>query len=136
MLRHIFFLFFRYEIMHTCWSPVPKCRPSFQQLVEQLEMLRLTLDPSPPLKERLLYVNLEGDAAEDGGCGAGMGSSDWSVPWQRPLEEGEEPDEQWLMGGSGPAVVVGGDYRYIMGPCGAPAEDEGTGGDEEDVINV
>ncbi|XP_078031470.1 tyrosine-protein kinase receptor TYRO3 isoform X1 [Epinephelus lanceolatus] len=157
-----------YEIMHSCWSPVPKCRPSFQHLVIQLEALWLSLSPTPPLKEPLLYVNLEGDDGEPGGGGAvgvrapgpeeatattAAGPTSWSVPWQRKAED-EEKD--WLMVGSGAALAIGGDYRYIIGPCGAPEEEEeeGVGGggrrgesmdtlqeevrDEEDdvVINV
>lgn len=117
--------------MHRCWSPVPKCRPSFQQLVTQLETLHLALSPTTPLKEPLLYVNLEGDNGEtDGGEGAvgaqilrpeaAAEGSSWSVPWQRRTED-EEKD--WLMVGTGAALAAGGDYRYIVGPCGAVTED-------------
>ncbi|KAM6912838.1 tyrosine-protein kinase receptor TYRO3 [Xenentodon cancila] len=133
-----------YEIMHSCWSPVPKCRPSFQQLVVQLEALCLSLAPSSPSKEPLLYVNLDGEAGEERGGGSGAGTSSWSVPWQRrevEEEEAQQQGEEWrLMVGSGATRVIGGDYRYIMGPCGAPNEEEGQGagggGVEEDVINV
>ncbi|XP_015230415.1 PREDICTED: tyrosine-protein kinase receptor TYRO3 [Cyprinodon variegatus] len=150
-----------YEIMHRCWSPVPKCRPSFQQLVTQLEALHLTLTPTTPLKEPLLYVNLEEDNREmDRGGAVGpriLGpeataeASSWGVPWQR----GAEDEEDWLMVASEAAMAIGGDYRYIVGPCGAFAEEgdemRSTGGrgalgnrvlgelrDEEDdaVINV
>uniref|UniRef100_A0A8B9KVJ0 Tyrosine-protein kinase receptor TYRO3 n=1 Tax=Astyanax mexicanus TaxID=7994 RepID=A0A8B9KVJ0_ASTMX len=63
-----------YEIMHSCWSPVPKCRPSFQHLIAQLESLWAGLSPAPA-KEPLLYVNLEGEEGEpDSGLGAGAGS--------------------------------------------------------------
>uniref|UniRef100_A0A8C2ZH27 Tyrosine-protein kinase receptor TYRO3 n=1 Tax=Cyclopterus lumpus TaxID=8103 RepID=A0A8C2ZH27_CYCLU len=105
-----------YEVMHSCWSPVPKCRPSFQQLVAQLEVL--CLGPAPPPKEALLYVNLEGEGG--------------SAPWQQRAED-EEKD--WLMVGSEVALAIGGDYRYIGGPCEAP---EGGATDAEDdvVINV
>ncbi|XP_071400069.1 tyrosine-protein kinase receptor TYRO3, partial [Centroberyx affinis] len=122
-----------YEIMHSCWSPVPKCRPSFQQLMDQLEALRLGLSPAAP-KEPLLYVNLEGEEAEAGGAsGAGGGApgpeetaaAAWGVPWQRGGAEDEEKD--WLMVASGAALAIGGDYRYIIGPCGA-SEEEGEGG--------
>ncbi|PWA29821.1 hypothetical protein CCH79_00007760 [Gambusia affinis] len=120
-----------YEIMHRCWSPVPKYRPSFPQLVAQLEALHLALSPVGPLKESLLYVNLEGDNSEtdreEGAVGARIlgleaaaESSSWSVPWQRQAED-EEKD--WLMVGSGAALAIGGDYRYIVGPCGAIAEE-------------
>lgn len=123
-----------YEIMHRCWSPVPKCRPSFQQLVTQLEMLHLALSPTAPLKEPLLYVNLEGDNGETDGAGGAVGGqrpeaaaegSSWSVPWQRRTED-EEKD--WLMVGTGAALAAGGDYRYIVGPCGAVTDDVEDGG--------
>lgn len=127
--------------MHSCWSPVPKCRPSFQQLVSQLEALHLNLSPRPPPKEPLLYVNLEG---EESGADAGGGawtpdaeveaeSCSWRVPWQQV----EETD--WLMPVSGTTLAIGGDYRYIIGPQGAPGDDETAGDvqDEEDtVINL
>uniref|UniRef100_A0A673B4F1 Tyrosine-protein kinase receptor TYRO3 n=1 Tax=Sphaeramia orbicularis TaxID=375764 RepID=A0A673B4F1_9TELE len=134
-----------YELMHSCWSPVPKCRPSFQHLVDQLEALWLSLSPAPPHKEPLLYVNLEGEepaaaAEEEVAAGAGSGLS-WNVPWQSHDEE-----KDWLMVGSGAALAIGGDYRYIIGPCGEEEEGEGGGGgearsrdcdDEDDtVINV
>ncbi|KAM3595482.1 uncharacterized protein V6R79_024163 [Siganus canaliculatus] len=147
-----------YEIMHSCWSPVPKCRPSFQHLVGQLEALWVSLSPAPNLKEPLHYVNLEGDEGEAMGRVAewapgpeeetAAGGSGWSVPWQRRAED-EEKD--WLMMGSGAALAIGGDYRYIIGPCGGPEEEEPAGRtgdtlqeeeeevrDEEDdvVINV
>lgn len=116
----------RYEVMHSCWSPVPKCRPSFQQLVLQLEALRRSLSPTPLLKEPLLYVNLEGDDGELSRVGAtAAGAPTWSVPWQHRAED-EEKD--WLMVGSGAALAIGGDYRYIIGPCGAPEEEEGEEG--------
>ncbi|KAI4792108.1 hypothetical protein KUCAC02_033605 [Chaenocephalus aceratus] len=146
-----------YEIMHSCWSPVPKCRPSFQHLIGQVEALGGSLSPAPPLKEPLLYVNLEeepgGGCGADGGVGCqgeGMeaGNQSWSIPWQIRAEE-EEKD--WLMVASEVALAIGGDYRYIIGPCGAPEdeEEEGSGNrgdtlqeegrdEEEDdaVINV
>lgn len=135
----LFFFLFSYELMHSCWSPVPKCRPSFQHLVGQLEALRLSLSPAPPQKEPLLYVNLEGDEGEPGRGGAAgigapgpeeeatpaAGAPSWSVPWQRGAED-EERD--WLMVGSGAALAIGGDYRYIIGPCGSPEEEEEVGG--------
>uniref|UniRef100_A0AAR2J6P4 Tyrosine-protein kinase receptor TYRO3 n=1 Tax=Pygocentrus nattereri TaxID=42514 RepID=A0AAR2J6P4_PYGNA len=89
-----------YEIMHSCWSPVPKCRPSFQHLIAQLEGLWAGLSPAPT-KEPLLYVNLEGEELEpDSGLGAG-------------------DEKDWLMVSSGAALAIGGDYRYIIGPRGA-----------------
>lgn len=140
-----------YEIMHSCWSPVPKCRPSFQQLVGQLEVLWLSLSPARTQKEPLLYVNLESNEGEHGGGGGAWApgleeaaASSWGVPWQRQVEV-EEKD--WLIG-SGAAFAIGGDYRYIIGPCGASEEEEGRRRsmdtlqeevrDEEDdiVINV
>uniref|UniRef100_A0A8B9KQ59 Tyrosine-protein kinase receptor TYRO3 n=1 Tax=Astyanax mexicanus TaxID=7994 RepID=A0A8B9KQ59_ASTMX len=115
-----------YEIMHSCWSPVPKCRPSFQHLIAQLESLWAGLSPAPA-KEPLLYVNLEGEEGEpDSGLGAG-------------------DEKDWLMVSSGAALAIGGDYRYIIGPCGAidgesrRSEDglsEDAKDEEEDIINV
>ncbi|XP_007251958.2 tyrosine-protein kinase receptor TYRO3 [Astyanax mexicanus] len=137
-----------YEIMHSCWSPVPKCRPSFQHLIAQLESLWAGLSPAPA-KEPLLYVNLEGEEGEpDSGLGAGAGSvtteeRSWGVPWQCVGMEEDEKD--WLMVSSGAALAIGGDYRYIIGPCGAidgesrRSEDglsEDAKDEEEDIINV
>ncbi|XP_029937878.1 tyrosine-protein kinase receptor TYRO3 isoform X2 [Myripristis murdjan] len=119
-----------YEIMHSCWSPVPKCRPSFQHLIEQLEALWLSLSPAPT-KEPLLYVNLEGEEEADeevGASGAGArglgleAAASWGVPWQCGGTEDEEKD--WLMVASGAALAIGGDYRYIIGPCAATEEEE------------
>lgn len=148
-----------YEIMHSCWSPVPKCRPSFQVLVGQLEALWLSVSPAVPPKEPLLYVNLEGEEEDlslraEGATGPwGPGpeerqqseeavASSWSVPWQQRADD-EEKD--WLMMASGATFAIAGDYRYIIGPCGAPEEGGGDGdetegrgdlGRDEDVINV
>lgn len=128
--------------MHSCWSPVPKCRPSFQQLVCQLEALLSSLSPRGPLH----YVNLEGEepgAPEVGAVGLG-GAPSWSVPWQhRPEQQQDEEEERdWLMG-LGAALAIGGDYRYIIGPCGSGAqEEEGEEGqgeavrDEEDDVVI
>ncbi|XP_026195017.1 tyrosine-protein kinase receptor TYRO3 isoform X2 [Anabas testudineus] len=127
-----------YELMHSCWSPVPKCRPSFQHLVSQLEALWVSVSPTPLLKEPLLYVNLDGEEREvcRDGVGAAMApgpeeqtvaaASSWSVPWQR---RGEDEEQDWLMVGSGAALAIGGDYRYIIGPCGG-LEEEGEEGEE------
>lgn len=132
--------------MHSCWSPVPKCRPSFQRLVCQLEALLSSLLPRGPLH----YVNLEEDepgAPEEDVEGLG-GAPCWSVPWQhrpvQPLQQQQEEEEErdWLMG-LGAALAIGGDYRYIIAPCGGAAQEEqaeeGEGQavrDEEDVIEV
>ncbi|KAL7862116.1 hypothetical protein SRHO_G00135570 [Serrasalmus rhombeus] len=135
-----------YEIMHSCWSPVPKCRPSFQHLIAQLEGLWAGLSPAPT-KEPLLYVNLEGEEGEpDSGLGAGAGTLNteehsWGVPWQCVGMEEDEKD--WLMVSSGAALAIGGDYRYIIGPRGAidgesrQSEDglsQDVRDDEEDII--
>lgn len=87
-----------------------------------------------PTKEPLLYVNLESDEGEQGGSGLGaadgaLGPEDpaWGVPWQCVGMEEDEKD--WLMVSSGAALAIGGDYRYIIGPCSA-LEDEGGGGRE------
>lgn len=119
-----------YEIMHSCWSPVPKCRPSFKQLIDQLENLWAALSPSP-CKEPQLYVNLEGEdldmgtdqtrGAADARAGVSLSAPEaggsWGVPWQ--CEGIEEDEKDWLMVSSGAALAIGGDYRYIIGPrCG------------------
>lgn len=135
--------------MHSCWSPVPKCRPSFQQLVAQLENLWTELSPAAT-KETLLYVNLEdGDSEPDSGLGAtadtqGTCEAQWGVPWQ--CADMEEDEKNWLVVPSGAALAIGGDYRYILGPCGSTdresrqSEDgisEDIKDDEEDaIINV
>uniref|UniRef100_A0A8C9ST29 Tyrosine-protein kinase receptor TYRO3 n=1 Tax=Scleropages formosus TaxID=113540 RepID=A0A8C9ST29_SCLFO len=115
-----------YEIMHSCWSPVPKCRPSFQQLIDQLESAWAGLSPGPD-QEPLLYVNLEGDGDEKG-AGQAAGSLNpeepqWSVPWQCVGMEKDEKD--WLMVTSGATLAISGDYRYIIGPS-STAEEEGN----------
>ncbi|KAJ8353575.1 hypothetical protein SKAU_G00211420 [Synaphobranchus kaupii] len=135
-----------YEIMHSCWSPVPKCRPSFQQLIDQLEGVWAGLSPGPS-KEPLLYVNLEANGCEAGaGLEAGsLGLEElgWSVPWQCAGMEEDEKD--WLMVASGAALAIGGDYRYIIDPRNAMEEDGGQAGavgemgedpreEEEDVV--
>ncbi|KAM3870919.1 tyrosine-protein kinase receptor TYRO3 [Diretmus argenteus] len=118
-----------YEIMHSCWSPVPKCRPSFQHLIDQLETLWLSFSPTH-LKEPLLYVNLEEDGEQGGASGAAAGAlgpeEAWAVPWQCVGMDDEEKD--WLMVASGAALAIGGDYRYIIGPCNASEEEEVGGG--------
>lgn len=134
--------------MHSCWSPVPKCRPSFQQLVAQLEGLWTELSPAAT-KEPLLYVNLEdGDRETDSGLGAtadtpGTYEPQWGVPWQCADMEKDEKD--WLVVSSGAALAIGGDYRYIIGPCGSTdresrqSEDghsEDLKDDEDIIINV
>lgn len=133
-------LFCSYEIMHSCWSPVPKCRPSFKHLVGQLEALWLSLSPTPILKETLLYVNLEEDegVSRSGYMAPGpeevvMGASaSWSVPWQQGRVEDEEKD--WLMVGSGAALAIGGDYRYIIGPCSTSEEGGQRGMESMDIL--
>ncbi|XP_060790373.1 tyrosine-protein kinase receptor TYRO3 isoform X2 [Neoarius graeffei] len=111
-----------YEIMHSCWSPVPKCRPSFQQLVAQLDGLWTELS-SAATKEPLLYVNLEDGGEEpDSRLGATADTlstydPQWGVPWQCADMEKDEKD--WLVVSSGAALAIGGDYRYIIGPCGS-----------------
>lgn len=97
-----------YEVMHGCWSPVPRCRPSFKRLLEQLE--GLAGGPAAAGQDQL-YVNLEGE------------------------EPGAGPPD-WLTTGSA-AMAIGGDYRYIMAPC-AEGEEEGPLRDDEDdsIIHV
>uniref|UniRef100_A0A6Q2Y3K5 Tyrosine-protein kinase receptor TYRO3 n=1 Tax=Esox lucius TaxID=8010 RepID=A0A6Q2Y3K5_ESOLU len=142
-----------YEIMHSCWSPVPKCRPSFQHLINQLEGLWASLSPRPcSMKEALLYVNLESDEGEQGAGALGTGEdrSRSAMPWQCMGMEEDEKD--WLMVSSGAALAIGGDYRYIISPScnGSEEEEAGRQGDlmgslqqevrdeeyEDTVINV
>lgn len=132
--------------MHSCWSPIPKCRPSFQKLVAQLEGLWTELSPAAT-KEPLLYVNLkDGDGEPDSVLGAtasmlGTHEPQCGVPWQCAGMEEDEKD--WLVVSSDAALAIGGDYRYIIGPCGSAdrecrqSEDglsEDIKEDEEDVI--
>ncbi|TRY95178.1 hypothetical protein DNTS_002634 [Danionella cerebrum] len=136
-----------YEIMHSCWSPVPKCRPSFKRLIDQLELLRDKLNPAP-VKEPQLYVNLKQD--EEDKC-AGVKPKPpsrsteeplWGVPWQCVGLEEDEKD--WLMVSSGAALAIGGDYRYIIGPSESRIDEESRQSesglsedirdDEEDVV--
>ncbi|CAB1335473.1 unnamed protein product [Coregonus sp. 'balchen'] len=119
-----------YEIMHSCWSPVPKCRPSFQHLIDQLEGLY----PGPGfMKEALLYVNLESDKGEPGALGSGEDPSWSAMPWQCVGMEEDEKD--WLMVSSGAALAIGGDYRYIIGPnCNCTEEEGGRQGDSIDTL--
>uniref|UniRef100_A0A671LES2 Tyrosine-protein kinase receptor TYRO3 n=1 Tax=Sinocyclocheilus anshuiensis TaxID=1608454 RepID=A0A671LES2_9TELE len=137
-----------YEIMHSCWSPVPKCRPSFQRLIDQLELLWAKLNPAP-VKEPLLYVNLE---EEDGEQASGLVTEtgthnseelSWGVPWQCAGIEEDEKD--WLMVSSGAALAIGGDYRYIINPHGSGIDDENRHSDdglsedirdEEEDVNI
>lgn len=115
--------------MHGCWSPVPKCRPSFQVLVLQLEALVGSLSPAPPPREPLHYVNLEDEQVE--ACSRappseeeamlGAATLSWMIPWQQEMGGGAA---DWLTVGSGAALAIGGDYRYILGPCGLPGEEE------------
>uniref|UniRef100_A0A674F509 Tyrosine-protein kinase receptor TYRO3 n=1 Tax=Salmo trutta TaxID=8032 RepID=A0A674F509_SALTR len=126
-----------YEIMHSCWSPVPKCRPSFLHLIDQLEGLWASLSPGPScIKEALLYVNLENDKGEQGAGALGPRKDpSWSgMPWQSVGVEEDERD--WLAVSSGAALVIGGDYRYIIGPTcnGTEEEDGGRQGDSMDTL--
>uniref|UniRef100_A0A9J8D4F5 Tyrosine-protein kinase receptor TYRO3 n=1 Tax=Cyprinus carpio carpio TaxID=630221 RepID=A0A9J8D4F5_CYPCA len=107
-----------YEIMHSCWSPVPKCRPSFQHLIDQLELLCAKLNPAP-VKEPLLYVNLEGEDEEQA---------------SGPVADVRTHN----------TLAIGGDFRYIIGPHGSSIVEENRHSDdglseyirdeEEDVI--
>ncbi|XP_046712581.1 tyrosine-protein kinase receptor TYRO3 [Silurus meridionalis] len=135
-----------YEIMHSCWSPVPKCRPSFQQLVAQLEGLWSGISPAAT-KEPLLYVNMEdGEGELNSGLGATANTPSAYDPhlgvlWQ--CADMEQDEKDWLVVSSGAALAIGGDYRYIIGPCGLTDQesrqsDDGLSGDirddDEDVI--
>ncbi|KAG7277781.1 hypothetical protein CRUP_023069, partial [Coryphaenoides rupestris] len=102
-----------YEVMHGCWSPVPRCRPSFRRLLEQLEALAGgPALPAATAGQDQLYVNLKGE------------------------EPGAGPPD-WLTTGSA-AMAIGGDYRYIMALCGEGEEEGGPLRDDEDdsIIHV
>ncbi|XP_055013910.1 tyrosine-protein kinase receptor TYRO3 [Boleophthalmus pectinirostris] len=112
-----------YEVMHSCWSPVPRCRPSFSALVSQLQTLLLSLDSNPqPVPAPLLYVNLQGQGAGLPGQGAESRHT-----WTQ--------SHDWISEGSGAALAIGGDYRFIMSSCGEEEEEE-RDEEEDTVINV
>uniref|UniRef100_A0AAY4BTF3 Tyrosine-protein kinase receptor TYRO3 n=1 Tax=Denticeps clupeoides TaxID=299321 RepID=A0AAY4BTF3_9TELE len=111
-----------YEIIHSCWSPVPKCRPTFQRLIEQLEGIQASLSPAPN-KEPLLYVNLNAEDSDQGAVASGPEEPSWGVPWQCVGMEEDEKD--WLMIASGAARAIGGDYRYIIGPPSGGIDEDG-----------
>ncbi|KAK7880501.1 hypothetical protein WMY93_032865 [Mugilogobius chulae] len=116
-----------YELMHSCWSPVPKCRPSFSDLVTQLQTLLLSLE-SNPQPAALLYVNLqeEGAGLREEGAGLQQQGEESQLFWKQ---------HDWMCLGSGAAQAIAGDYRYIMSP--SVEENERDEEDEEDaVINV
>ncbi|XP_051942058.1 tyrosine-protein kinase receptor TYRO3 [Hippocampus zosterae] len=128
-----------YDVMHSCWSPVPKCRPAFQHLAVLLEELRLSFSPAAPRKESLHYVNLEGEGPEDGGASGAPGPQEGdgsSAPWRRGAEDEEERD--WLMVASGAALAIGGggDYRYIADPCGDTRVGREPEEDDDAVVHV
>lgn len=113
-----------YELMHSCWSPVPKCRPSFSELVSQLQSLWFSLDSALSHKP-LLYMNLRDEGAEPNEPGV---RPDPPVAWLM------QQHQDWISAGSGATQAIGGDYRYITGPC--VEEEERPDRDEEDVIDV
>ncbi|XP_061837708.2 tyrosine-protein kinase receptor TYRO3 isoform X2 [Nerophis lumbriciformis] len=116
-----------------CWSPVPKCRPTFQRLAVLLETLRLGLSPSEPPEDFFHYVNVEAEQKEGGGDQDPQKENRCSVPWRRGVKEGER-EEDWMMAGSGAALAIaGGDYRYMQDPCGGGA---GLEEDDDVVIHV
>ncbi|XP_037097775.1 tyrosine-protein kinase receptor TYRO3 isoform X2 [Syngnathus acus] len=129
-----------YDVMHSCWSPVPKCRPTFQRLVVLLEELRLSFSPGVPCKESLHYVNVKGEGQEGRGASGADGAREGdglSVPWKR---DAEDEEQDWLMVASGAALAIGGsaDYRYIVDPCGG-GQGPGVDNLEEDddaVVHV
>lgn len=117
-----------YEMMHSCWSPVPKCRPSFSSLVTQLQTLLRSLESNPqPPGPPLLYVNLQDQGAGPEGEEAGLTckGAESEHTWTQ--------SQDWISVGSGAALAIGGDYRYIMSPC---SEDEERDDEEDAVINV
>lgn len=94
-------------------------------------------------------MNLEDDGEEpDSRLGAtadtlGTYNPQWGVLWQCADMEKDEKD--WLVVSSGAALAIGGDYRYIIGPCGSTdresrqSEDglsEDIKDDEDFIINV
>ncbi|XP_023684262.1 tyrosine-protein kinase receptor TYRO3 [Paramormyrops kingsleyae] len=137
-----------YEIMHSCWSPVPKCRPSFRQLIDQLDAVLAELSPGPG-KETLLYVNLEGEdsEAEAAQRAAALTPDEavWGVPWQ--CAGMEENEKDWLMVASGVGLGPGSDYRYVIDPRNTAEEGSSQAGvgvsqeeakeeDDDTVIDV
>ncbi|XP_049595826.1 tyrosine-protein kinase receptor TYRO3 isoform X4 [Syngnathus scovelli] len=126
-----------YDVMHSCWSPVPKCRPTFQRLVVLLEELRLSFSPGVPCKESLHYVNVKGEGQEGRGASGADGTQEGnglSVPWKR---DAEDEEQDWLMVASEAALAIGGgaDYRYIVDPCGG-GQGPGVDNLEEDIVHV
>lgn len=110
-----------YELMHSCWSPVPKCRPTFSSAVSQLTTLLRSLESSPPpplAPPSLLYVNLQEGAEPEAGTQSQLTCAQ---------------NQEWISVGSGATLTIGGDYRYIMTPCSEDGEQEE---DEDTVINV
>ncbi|XP_061699267.1 tyrosine-protein kinase receptor TYRO3 isoform X1 [Syngnathoides biaculeatus] len=103
-----------YDVMHSCWSPVPKCRPTFRRLAVLLEELRLSFSPAPPHEqsESFRYVNLAG--AGEGREGNGAGDLRRAAsPWVRETEA-EAGEGDWPRPASGAvAAIGGGDYRYV-----------------------
>ncbi|XP_077395133.1 tyrosine-protein kinase receptor TYRO3 isoform X2 [Festucalex cinctus] len=133
-----------YDVMHSCWSPVPKCRPTFQRLAVLLEELRLSFSPASAAAshmESFHYVNLEGEGREvsgeaNGEPGDPQEVDGLSAPWWR-----EDEEQDWPMVASGAALAIGGDYRYIVDPCGGTQGGQGSGvdrleEDEDAVIHV
>ncbi|XP_077421081.1 tyrosine-protein kinase receptor TYRO3 [Vanacampus margaritifer] len=135
-----------YDVMHSCWSPVPKCRPTFQRLVVLLEELQHSFSPAAaaaPHKESLHYVNLEGEGQEvrgaNGAPGPQVGDGLSAPRWRRA----EDEEQDWMMVASGAALAIGGggDYRYIVDPCGGAQGGPGPSrdrleDDDDAVIHV
>ncbi|XP_061552240.1 tyrosine-protein kinase receptor TYRO3 isoform X4 [Phycodurus eques] len=119
-----------YDVMHSCWSPVPKCRPTFQHLAVLLEELRLSFLRAPPYKESLHYVNLDGEGREANMAPESRRADGRSAPWTR----GAETDERdWLTAASGAATAIGGgDYRYMEDLGGGARGGHGAGVDRLD----
>ncbi|XP_061650350.1 tyrosine-protein kinase receptor TYRO3 isoform X2 [Phyllopteryx taeniolatus] len=119
-----------YDVMHSCWSPVPKCRPTFQHLAILLEELRLSFLCAPLYKESLHYVNLDGEGREGNMAPESRRADGRSAPWMR----GAETDElDWLPAASGAATAIGGgDYRYMEGLGGCARGGHGAGVDRLD----
>ncbi|XP_077477091.1 tyrosine-protein kinase receptor TYRO3 isoform X1 [Stigmatopora argus] len=112
-----------YDVMHSCWSPVPKCRPSFHHLVVLLEELKLSFSPGPPHKESLHYVNLDGEQKGD------SRAIDNSAPWDQ--------EQDWVTMPSVAALAIGGgDYRYMADLCKDAQGEHGVDEDDDAIIHV
>lgn len=64
----LFFMFFSYALMFSCWLLSPKDRPSFETLRCELEKALEDL-PDPQDPDEILYVNMDESSMELGAVG-------------------------------------------------------------------